>query len=79
MPNTVQQQMYTTFTNASGIRRPFSYLPPHGKELDAGESVSIPGDLVDKLAGLSRQGKFNALQADLTSGAATIVRPALTA
>jgi len=79
MPNTVQQQMYTTVTNASGVVRPFSYLPPHGKTLGIGETISIPGDLVDHLAGLSRRGKFNALQADLTSGALTIVRPTLTA
>ena len=79
MPNTVQQQMYTTVTNSSGIARPFSYLPPHGKDLDIGEVVTIPGDLVDRLASLSRPAKFNALQADLTAGAITLVRPTLTA
>jgi len=39
--------LYTTIINTSGVKKKFSFLPPHGRELAAGASLSFPGTLVD--------------------------------
>ncbi len=41
--------IYTIITNISGSTLTFGFLPPHGKELANGESVTIPGDFDSQL------------------------------
>jgi hypothetical protein len=48
-PSTVISDVVSVVTNISSNRLPFGFLPPHGKELAAGASVTIDGDLVAQL------------------------------
>lgn len=63
----------TTVKNVSSSRLKFPFLPPHGRELAAGESVAIDGDL---LAYCARKGKryITALQNALKNNQLDIVK-----
>lgn len=37
--------LMTTVRNISGTTRTFSFLPPHGRDLDANEEFSVYGDM----------------------------------
>jgi len=39
--------LQTTITNVSGKTLNLSWLPPHGKKLPAGSSITIGGDVVN--------------------------------
>jgi hypothetical protein len=41
--------LQTKIRNTSGAEKSFSFIPPHGRRLTAGEEVSIDGDIWDKL------------------------------
>ena len=64
--------MKTQITNTSGASRFFGYVLPHGRQLDADESVTIDGDLRSQLAaGRGRYGRpteLAALQTDCDNG-----------
>ena len=64
--------MKTTVQNTSGARRFFGYLPPHGRALSNGASVTLDGDLRTALAaGRNRYGRpteLAALEADCAAG-----------
>lgn len=53
--------LYTTVKNISGATRVFGYLGPRGMRLAAGETVTVPGDLVSKLGNMTSQRRFKAL------------------
>lgn len=38
-------ELYTTLKNPLGISRNYSYLPPHGKVIPAGGTITIHGDI----------------------------------
>lgn len=40
---------YTTIINTSGGKKYFSFLPPHGIELDHLQSVTYGGDIIERL------------------------------
>jgi len=64
--------MKTLVQNISGADRHFTYLPPHGRDLEADETLTLDGDLRSVLAsGRNRYGRSQeiaALEADCTSG-----------
>jgi hypothetical protein len=64
-----QADLYTTVVNLEATQQTFSFLPPHGRTLAAGEEVELLGDLVSVL-GSARNGarKLKALEAALESG-----------
>lgn len=37
--------LYSTVKNTSGVRKKFGFLPPHGRELAAGEEFTVFGDI----------------------------------
>jgi len=75
---TLAQKTMTVVTNPTGGTITYSFLPKHGMTLTAGESVSIPGDLVQTLAALPRQRKFDALKAAIVANKITLTsRPIL--
>jgi len=61
--------LYTTVKNVSGVAKAFGFLGAHGKRLNAGETVTIPGDLVSALGGGGKwsQRRFKALERSLDS------------
>lgn len=74
MPYTpVTSGLYTTVENTSGADKVFGFLGTHGKRLEAGETFTVPGDLVAKLGAQRSQRKFKALEAALTEGDLKIV------
>ncbi len=54
------QTLRTKVRNISGEEKYFSFLPPHGVTLAAGEERTFRGDLGTLLAGRSRKGKYEA-------------------
>lgn len=58
--------LYSTVKNVSGIKKKFTFLPPHGRELEAGEEFTILGDIVEAMIRGERvtsQRQLNALEA----------------
>jgi hypothetical protein len=54
----------TVITNTAGEAKHFGFLPPHGKDLSDGETLTIDGDLRTLLAGgLNRFGRKSAIAA----------------
>lgn len=43
--------LYSAVKNISGKKKPFSFLPPHGRELDVDEEVLFLGDIRENLGG----------------------------
>lgn len=39
--------LYSTVKNVSGSTKKFTFLPPHGRELAAGEEFTVLGDIVE--------------------------------
>lgn len=72
MPSSVD--LYSTVKNLMGVPHVFGYLPPHGKNLQAGQSLTVPGDLTSRIvnAGGGRVGydrrRFHAYERDLIAG-----------
>jgi hypothetical protein len=48
------QCLYSTVKNTSGGRKKFGFLPPHGRELDAGEEFTVFGDIKESLVRFER-------------------------
>lgn len=69
MPTTAS--LTTTVRNVSGVTKFFSFLPPHGRTLAAGETLLVDGDLRDRLARHKR--KFTALNNALVNGKLALV------
>lgn len=65
--------LYTTVENTSGVDKVFGFLGTHGKRLEAGDTYTVPGDLVAKLGAQRSQRKFKALEKALTDGDLKIV------
>ena len=65
--------LYTTVENTSGAAKVFGFLGTHGKRLDAGDTYTVPGDLVAKLGAQRSQRKFKALESALKTGDLKIV------
>lgn len=52
--------LMTTLRNDSGGTKTFSFLPPHGQELTAGEEINIVGDVISAINRGDRFGsRFN--------------------
>lgn len=54
-PNTVdasavQHPRASLLVNTSGVAKTFSFLPPHGIRLEAGEMLAITGDLIQRIS-----------------------------
>jgi hypothetical protein len=64
--------MKTQVENTSGETKYFNYLPPHGRELEAGETIDFDGDLRSVIASgrnrYSRATDIAALDADCEAG-----------
>lgn len=45
--------LFSTVRNASGGRMVFGFLPPHGRELQANEEMTIFGNVLDMVANFS--------------------------
>lgn len=74
MPYTpVTSGLYTTVENTSGADKVFGFLGTHGKRLEAGDTYTVPGDLVARLGAQRSQRQFKALEAALESGDLKIV------
>lgn len=60
---TLLSDIVTTVKNITSNTLPFGFIPPHGKELTAGETVTIAGDLYAQLStgGRTNQRKVTAL------------------
>ncbi len=41
--------MHTTIKNTSGETRTFSFIPPHGRELDDNEEVDVLGEIIPQI------------------------------
>lgn len=71
------QCITSTCKNVSGVTRRFSFLPPHGKQLEANEEYTVDGDLVAlitcRFEQATAQRYVNALKAALNAGDLTIV------
>jgi len=68
--------LYTTVKNTSGARKKFTFLPPHGKELAAGEEYVLFGSLHDAVCGADRavaRRNILALEKALQNGDLTVV------
>jgi len=42
--------LYTTVRNTAGVTKKFGFLPPHGRELAAGEEFTLAGSLVSAIS-----------------------------
>jgi hypothetical protein len=42
--------LFSTVRNSSGGRKKFGFLPPHGRELDADEEMTIFGNVLEAVA-----------------------------
>lgn len=65
--------LHTIVKNTSGTEKTFGFLGPRGKRLTAGQSFTVPGDLVATLGAMTSQRRFNALKAALKRGTLAIV------
>lgn len=65
--------LHTTVKNTSGTERTFGYLGPRGKRLSAGQSFTVPGDLVATLGAMTSKRRFNALKGSLDRGSLAIL------
>jgi hypothetical protein len=72
MPTPTVDSLLSTLKNTSGVEAPFGYIPPHGRRLAPNETITVFGNIVDRVA---RRGEryVRALQRDLLSGAITII------
>jgi hypothetical protein len=62
---------YTVVQNVSGKQVDCTFLPPHGRILEAGEQISVPGDIWDFLA--HRRTKFLGLERALAAGVLVVI------
>lgn len=46
--------LYSTVKNISGQTMKFGFLPPHGKELESDEEITVLGELVDAVTRAQR-------------------------
>jgi hypothetical protein len=70
MPNS--DSLLTTVKNTSGVEAAFGYIPPHGKRLAPNETITVFGNIVDRIA---KKGEryVRALERDLERGDLTIL------
>lgn len=55
--------LYSTVKNASGGRKKFGFLPPHGRELAAGEEFTTFGDIKEAIIRHDRQEARRSIEA----------------
>jgi hypothetical protein len=67
--NTDMSDTITVVTNITGSTIPMGFIPPHGKSLTAGQSVSFQGDLIHSF--LSGAGRVNKRKLDHWNSAIT--------
>ena len=67
--------LYTTVQNVSGRTLSFGFLGAHGMELESGEVVTVPGNLMTALGngGRRMQRNFQALERALVGGLLAII------
>jgi hypothetical protein len=64
--------LLTTLKNTSGVETVFGYIPPHGRRLAPNETITVFGNIADRVA--TKGGRFvNAFERDLERGDITIV------
>jgi len=62
--------LYSVLKNISGATRNFSYLPPHGRKLEAAETLSVFGDVQSAISRGDRaldDRFFSSLENDLSN------------
>jgi hypothetical protein len=72
MPTPSSDSLLTTLKNTSGIEGSFGYVPPHGRRLAPNETITVFGNIADRVA---RKGEryVKALERDLERGDITIL------
>jgi len=73
MPTWDTSCFYSTVKNTSGGRRRFGFLPPHGRELDADEEITVWGDVRQAITQL-RGPEFASARRDINAFDAAIAR-----
>jgi hypothetical protein len=46
--------LYSTVKNASGGKKKFGFLPPHGRELDVDEELTVFGNILEAITRMER-------------------------
>jgi hypothetical protein len=59
--------LYTTIKNTTGVESVFGYLPPHGRKLAPNETITVFGNIVDRIAKKGER-SVNAFTRDLERG-----------
>jgi hypothetical protein len=72
-PAPTQYSLYSTVINSSGMETVFSFIPPHGKRLAAGEQLTVAGNIIDRLAVKTSNRQFKAMERAVSSGLLTIL------
>lgn len=54
--------LYTTIQNISRAEAVFSFIPPHGKRMAAGEMLTVAGNMIDRLAAKTSNRQFKAME-----------------
>jgi hypothetical protein len=72
MPTPNADSLLTTLKNTSGVEARFGYIPPHGRKLAPNETITVFGNIVDRIAKRSER-YVRALQRDLERGDITIL------
>ena len=67
MSGTATTCLYSTVKNVSGVTMNFSFLPPHGRELEADEEFSVLGDITNAVVRNQRSTSKRYLDALLNS------------
>jgi hypothetical protein len=60
--------LYTTIQNISGKEAIFSFIPPHGRTMAAGEMLTVAGNIIERLANKTSNRQFQALERALQGG-----------
>jgi hypothetical protein len=74
MPTMDTTCLYSTVKNASGVRKKFGFLPPHGRELAADEEFTIFGDARQAMFGGNRGSERSVARRDIMAFEAAIAR-----
>jgi hypothetical protein len=72
MPTPNSDSLVSTVKNTSGVEGPFGYIPPHGKRLAPNETITVFGNIADRIAQKGARA-VNAFERDLERGDLTVL------
>jgi hypothetical protein len=64
--------LLSTLKNTSGIEAPFGYIPPHGRRLAVNETLTVFGNIADRIVAKGARAEAAFIR-DLGSGALTVL------